>query len=63
MGSNPQRELERNEGVTGPEALLYIQELANSLREIATELNHGHLAHLLGEAAAEAARLAGSDQI
>ncbi|HEY1630873.1 MAG TPA: hypothetical protein VGF56_06130 [Rhizomicrobium sp.] len=61
MGSKPQKGLAVGEGVTGPEALLYIRELANSLREIAVELNHSHLAQLLGEAAAEAARLSGPD--
>jgi len=63
MGPKPQKGPDLDESVSAPEALLYIQELANSLREIAVELDHDHLAQLLGEAAAEAARLAGSDQI
>jgi hypothetical protein len=44
--------------VSGREALLYIKELAESLREIAVELDHAHLANLLAQASAEASRLA-----
>jgi hypothetical protein len=47
--------------VSRREALLYIKELSDSLREIAVELEQGHLARTLAEASAEAGRLA--DQI
>jgi hypothetical protein len=63
MASNSPKLREEGDAVSAPEALLYIEELAISLREIAVELNHEHLANLLGEAATEAGRLATADHI
>jgi hypothetical protein len=63
MAANSPNVWKEGEAVTRPEALLYIEELTISLREIAIELSHEHLANLLGEAAAEAGRLATSDHI
>ncbi|HEY2070092.1 MAG TPA: hypothetical protein VGG48_11100 [Rhizomicrobium sp.] len=44
--------------VAGPDALRYIQELSESLREMATTLGHSDLATLLAAASEEAGRLA-----
>jgi hypothetical protein len=46
--------------ITGTDALHYIQELTDSLREMAAGLGHDTLADLLTKAAAEAGRLADS---
>ncbi len=46
--------------ISGPEALRYIQELTDSLRDMAEGLGQGDLAELLAKAATEAGRLADS---
>ena len=44
--------------LTGREALTYIQDLSQSLSDMAAKMDHSYLATLLADASAEAGRLA-----